>query len=107
MNETDVLDIAQSALWVVLLTAGPIMFAGLLIGLIIALFQALTTIQEMTLTFVPKIIVIFVAIVVFLFIDPVQAFIPGVILSFLTYWIISYFFDKKSNSSELLRTLSR
>ena len=66
MNETDVLDIAQSALWVVLLTAGPIMFAGLLIGLIIALFQALTTIQEMTLTFVPKIIVIFVAIVVFL-----------------------------------------
>ena len=66
MNETDVLEIAQGALWVVLLTAGPVMFAGLLIGLIIALFQALTTIQEMTLTFVPKIIVIFVAIVVFL-----------------------------------------
>jgi flagellar biosynthetic protein FliQ len=42
------------------------MFAGLLIGLIIALFQALTTIQEMTLTFVPKIIVIFLAIMVFL-----------------------------------------
>lgn len=42
------------------------MMSGLLIGLIIALFQALTTIQEMTLTFVPKIIVIFVAIVVFL-----------------------------------------
>lgn len=66
MNETDVLDIAQSALWVVLLTSGPVMLAGLLIGLVIALFQALTTIQEMTLTFVPKIIVIFVAIVVFL-----------------------------------------
>jgi len=66
MNETDVLEIARSALWVVLLTAGPIMLAGLTIGLIIALFQALTTIQEMTLTFVPKIIIIFVAIVVFL-----------------------------------------
>jgi len=66
MNEADVLEIAQSALWVVLLTSGPVMMAGLLIGLIIALFQALTTIQEMTLTFVPKIIVIFVAIVVFL-----------------------------------------
>jgi len=66
MNETDVLEIAQSALWVVLLTSGPIMLSGLLIGLIIALFQALTTIQEMTLTFVPKIIVIFIAIVVFL-----------------------------------------
>ena len=66
MNEADVLEIAQSALLVVLMTAGPVMFSGLLIGLIIALFQALTTIQEMTLTFVPKIVVIFVAIVVFL-----------------------------------------
>ena len=59
MNETAVMEIGREALWIVLLTAGPIMFAGLLIGLIIALFQALTTIQEMTLTFVPKIIVIF------------------------------------------------
>lgn len=66
MNEADVLEIARSALWVVLLVSAPIMGAGLVIGLIIALFQALTTIQEMTLTFVPKIIVIFVAIVVFL-----------------------------------------
>jgi flagellar biosynthesis protein FliQ len=60
------MEIGREALWIVLLTAGPIMFAGLLIGLIIALFQALTTIQEMTLTFVPKIIVIFLAIMVFL-----------------------------------------
>lgn len=66
MNETAVMEIGREALWIVLLTAGPIMFAGLLIGLIIALFQALTTIQEMTLTFVPKIIVIFLAIMVFL-----------------------------------------
>ncbi|MBO6521470.1 MAG: flagellar biosynthesis protein FliQ [Rhodospirillales bacterium] len=66
MNETAVMEIGREALWVVLITAGPIMLAGLLIGLAIALFQALTTIQEMTLTFVPKIIVIFVAIMVFL-----------------------------------------
>ena len=66
MNESDIIEISQGALWVVLLTAGPIMGSGLLIGLIIALFQALTTFQEMTLTFVPKIIVIFDAIVVFL-----------------------------------------
>ncbi len=66
MNENDVIQIAREALWVTLKVAGPIMLAGLIIGLIIALFQALTTIQEMTLTFVPKIIVIFVAIVVFL-----------------------------------------
>lgn len=42
------------------------MVAGMAIGLVIALFQALTTIQEMTLTFVPKILVIFVAIILFL-----------------------------------------
>jgi len=66
MNQTDVLEIAQSALWVILQVAGPVMLAGLMVGLVVALFQALTTIQEMTLTFVPKIIVIFVAIVVFL-----------------------------------------
>jgi len=66
MNEVEVLEVAREALMVVLKTAGPIMAAGLLIGLIIALFQALTTIQEMTLTFVPKIIVIFVAILIFL-----------------------------------------
>ena len=66
MNEADVLEVGHEALFVVLKTAGPIMLSGLAIGLIIALFQALTTIQEMTLTFVPKIIVIFFAIIVFL-----------------------------------------
>ncbi len=66
MNQADVLEISRNGLWVVLLVAGPIMIAGLVSGLIIALFQALTTIQELTLTFVPKILVIFLAIVVFM-----------------------------------------
>jgi len=66
MNEVAVLEIGREALWVVIKVAGPIMAAGLFIGLIIALFQALTTIQEMTLTFVPKIIVIFSAVILFL-----------------------------------------
>ena len=66
MNEIAVLEVGREAMVVVLKTAGPIMVTGMLIGLIIALFQALTTIQEMTLTFVPKILVIFVATVVFL-----------------------------------------
>jgi len=66
MNEVEVLEVGREALVVVLKTAGPIMLAGLIIGLIIALFQALTTIQEMTLTFVPKILVIFISIIVFL-----------------------------------------
>ncbi len=66
MNEADVLEVGREALFVVLKTSGPIMLSGLAIGLVIALFQALTTIQEMTLTFVPKIIVIFLSIIVFL-----------------------------------------
>ncbi len=66
MNEVTVLEVGSEALWVILKVSGPIMMAGLLIGLVIALFQALTSIQEMTLTFVPKIIVIFIAIIFFL-----------------------------------------
>ncbi len=66
MNEVVVSELGREALWVVLKVATPIMMAGLLIGLLIALFQALTTIQEMTLTFVPKILVIFTSIIVFL-----------------------------------------
>lgn len=66
MDEVAVLEVGREGLMVILKTSGPIMLSGLLIGLVIALFQALTTIQEMTLTFVPKILVIFIAIVVFL-----------------------------------------
>ena len=66
MDEAAILEIGQNGIWVVLQLAGPIMLSGLLIGLLIALFQALTTIQEMTLTFVPKILVIFAAMIFFL-----------------------------------------
>jgi flagellar biosynthesis protein FliQ len=66
MNEIAVLEIGREAVFVILKTAGPIMATGMLIGLIIALFQALTTIQEMTLTFVPKILIIFVSMILFL-----------------------------------------
>jgi len=66
MNEVAVIEVGREALWVVLKVAGPIMMSGLAIGLTIALFQALTTIQEMTLTFVPKILVIFTAVIFFL-----------------------------------------
>lgn len=66
MSEAAVLEVGREALWTVLLLAGPVMMAGLGIGLAIALFQALTTIQEMTLTFVPKILVIFLSIILLL-----------------------------------------
>ena len=66
MNEIAVLEIGREATYMILKTAGPVMMAGMIVGLAISLFQALTTIQEMTLTFVPKILVILIAIVVFL-----------------------------------------
>ncbi len=58
MNEADALDLVQSAIWTILIAAGPAVGAAMVVGLIIALFQALTQIQEMTLTFIPKIIAI-------------------------------------------------
>jgi len=66
MNQADVLEISRLTFIVILKAGGPIMAAGLVIGLIIALFQTLTSIQEMTLTFVPKIIIIFGAVIVFM-----------------------------------------
>ena len=62
MNEADALDIMQNAIWTVLVAAGPAVLAGMAVGIIIAFIQALTQIQEMTLTFVPKIIAVMVAI---------------------------------------------
>ncbi|NTJ41363.1 flagellar biosynthetic protein FliQ [Agrobacterium larrymoorei] len=62
MNEADALDIMQNAIWTVLIAAGPAVIAAMVVGIIIALLQALTQVQEMTLTFVPKIITVMVAI---------------------------------------------
>lgn len=66
MNGADVMDVAQDAIWVIILVSGPVMLVALVVGLIISLFQALTQIQEMTLTFVPKIIAIFFSLLIFL-----------------------------------------
>ena len=66
MNQADVLEISRLTFFVILKAGGPIMAAGLVIELIIAVFQTLTSIQEMTLTFVPKIIIIFAAVIVFM-----------------------------------------
>ncbi len=66
MTGADVLDIAQEAIWVLIKVSAPVMLVALFVGLIIALFQALTQIQEMTLTFVPKIIAIFISLFLFL-----------------------------------------
>ncbi|HIF60756.1 MAG TPA: flagellar biosynthesis protein FliQ [Rhodospirillales bacterium] len=66
MDKVAVLEVSRQVFFVILKTGGPIMAAGLIIGLLIAIFQTLTSIQEMTLTFVPKIIIIFGAVIVFM-----------------------------------------
>ena len=66
MTGADVIDVAQDAIWVIIMVAGPVMFIALIVGLIVSLFQALTQIQEMTLTFVPKIIAIFFSLLILL-----------------------------------------
>ena len=60
MNEADALDLVHGAIWTVLIAAGPAVGAAMLVGVLIALFQALTQIQEVTLTFIPKIIAVLV-----------------------------------------------
>jgi flagellar biosynthetic protein FliQ len=58
VDELQTIELARAALMLVLTVAGPMLVASLVVGVIISLFQALTQVQEMTLTFVPKILVI-------------------------------------------------
>ena len=66
MNGTEAIEIGRETIWIMLKIGAPVMLLALAVGLAIALFQALTSIQEMTLTFVPKIIVIFVGVMLML-----------------------------------------
>jgi flagellar biosynthesis protein FliQ len=66
MTPADAIDIAREAIIVALKLGAPIMLLALAVGLIVSLFQALTQIQEMTLTFVPKIVIIMTALIVLL-----------------------------------------
>lgn len=58
MNEADALEIVQYAIWTVLMASAPAVIAAMVVGVAIAFLQALTQIQEITLTFVPKIVAI-------------------------------------------------
>jgi len=64
MTGAEVLDIASDGIWTLIIVSAPMMLVGLVVGVIIALFQALTQIQEQTLVFVPKIIAIFVTMLI-------------------------------------------
>lgn len=58
MNEVDALELVRAAIWTIIIGAGPAVLAAMVVGIVIALLQALTQIQEVTLTFIPKILVI-------------------------------------------------
>tara|TARA_B100000676_G_C18055949_1_gene834413 strand:- start:1803 stop:2069 length:267 start_codon:yes stop_codon:yes gene_type:complete len=66
MDETQFLQFARESVLVMLTVASPVMLIGLVVGLAVAIFQALTSIQEMSLTFVPKILAVFVSLIVLL-----------------------------------------
>ncbi|MGZ8363995.1 MAG: flagellar biosynthesis protein FliQ [Caulobacteraceae bacterium] len=66
MNGAEVLDLGRDAIWLTIQLSAPILIVGLIVGLVIGLLQALTQIQEATLVYAPKILAIFVALVVFL-----------------------------------------
>ena len=65
MNETEVIDLAREAIILTIQISAPILLVGLVVGVSIALVQALTQIQEITLVFVPKILAIFIALFIF------------------------------------------
>jgi flagellar biosynthetic protein FliQ len=64
MTGPDVLDVARDSIMTLVIVSAPLMIVGLVVGVVISLFQALTQIQEMTLVFVPKIIAIFIAMLI-------------------------------------------
>ena len=64
MNEADALKLVQDALWAVIVGSGPAVTAATVVGVAIAFIQALTQVQEATLTFVPKILAVFAALLI-------------------------------------------
>ncbi|WP_028464648.1 MULTISPECIES: flagellar biosynthesis protein FliQ [Nisaea] len=80
MNEADAIEIGREAVITMLTMSTPIMLLGLAIGLMISLFQALTQLQEMTLVFVPKIIIVFGGLIFFLpfMLNTITAFMQSI-----------------------------
>lgn len=60
MTDAEVLDISQTMIWTIIKCAAPLLLVSLIVGLIISIFQTVTSIQEQTLTFVPKLLAIFI-----------------------------------------------
>ncbi|MGE5580943.1 MAG: flagellar biosynthesis protein FliQ [Bacillota bacterium] len=65
MTDTFVIAVAREAIWTILIVSAPMLVIGLVVGLVISIFQATTQIHEQTLSFVPKIVAILISIVIF------------------------------------------
>ena len=78
MTVEAVLDVAIETIWTIIITSAPLLIVSLIVGLVISIFQAVTSIQEQTLTFVPKILAIFICIIIF------GPFILNTIVDFMT-----------------------
>lgn len=65
ITQGDIIVIAKDALYTIIITATPLLLISLIVGLVISIFQTVTSIQEQTLTFVPKIVAVFVGILIF------------------------------------------
>lgn len=66
MTVDDIIDMGQRAMFVTLLASAPMLLSGLVVGLVISVFQSVTQIQEITLTFIPKIVIVMLSFVIFL-----------------------------------------
>lgn len=64
MQIEDVIDLSREALWLIIKCSAPMLLVSLIIGLVISIFQTVTSIQEQTLTFVPKILGVFLTIII-------------------------------------------
>jgi flagellar biosynthetic protein FliQ len=65
MTQEAVLNIASGALWTIIKTSAPLLIISLVVGLIVSIFQTVTSIQEQTLTFIPKILAVFLGLMLF------------------------------------------
>ena len=63
ITEGQVLDIAKDAIYYIIICSAPVLIISLVVGLVISIFQTVTSIQEQTLTFVPKIVAVFIGLI--------------------------------------------
>ena len=84
MTDQLIMDFARDAIYTVIITAGPLLLVALAVGLLVSIFQTITSIQEQTLAFVPKILAVFVALLIF------GGFIGNAMLEFFVRAVTSF-----------------